>query len=1215
MRSIRIKNKLFIAFFMIALLGGGIALINLGSARNLAQGVSSIGHNLEKVQSIMVVHDHVQAIMASEMRLLSRGLSRLERQAHYRDLEGSFAALEETLRSTEILVKDQQEKQLLAVLYGQWQKWRRNGEEYLELCQRLDNTDILDPLQFQNTLFHKKEEAYRWVMTLSEAIGNEAPFVGATSEKESELGIWLFGISSENSSLAVAIGKARKPLDSLYHSARKINRLIASDRSKISDLLIAVYESETLPAKNDLFMALDLMIVEAEKASAIYALMATKVDQLSQQFAEINKNLKHITSTNSAQAATVIAAGTREITLSSTVSMAALPVGLAAIFFLSIMLGKLITRPLINLHKVMEHYLETGDFSSKVEVDGHDEIAQVGRSFNDMVDQFNFYHHELEKKNEVLGEYQEELSRANEELEFRSHFLEENIATYTQELALQQEKMAELNDRLLAANDELSLEINKHRATRAELQDANEISEAVDKTKTAFLANMSHEIRTPMNAIIGLTSLALKQEVSAKVHDYLRTVKKSANGLLVILDDILDFSKIEAGQLDLEEINFNLDDVLENIRLLFGDRARDKNIDFEVRLTDDVPLDLIGDPFRLSQVLVNLAGNALKFIHQGQVTIMVAVQESKGKKVDLLFTISDTGIGIDESRQQFLFDAFSQADESISRQFGGTGIGLAVSKRIVERCGGQIWFESVPGRGSSFHFTISLERQVQVCLPSKYKEMFAANRVLVVDDNKMFRHFMAKMFTSFCFEVETAESGEDALDRLREMANLGALPHVILLDQNMPGMDGLSLVKILSQEREFAEISIVIISADGQDIGLRRRAEQVGVKVVLSKPVKRELLLSSLEVLLQDKSAGRAREKVAARAFETLAGHRLLLVEDNSINMEVTTELLIDVGVEVVTAVDGADALAKVGQGFDAVLMDVLMPRLNGIEAARQMRRRPELAGLPIIAMTAGVMRGDRDKCLEAGMNEYITKPIEPESLYQILLDVLRPAGHGAGQTPSPERLLADGDLVIPGIDVVGALARINNNHNLFVKLLTEFVGDNSDVIADMTSYFQAGEIDKVIYIVHTLKGVAGNLGADSLRDVAQSIEKILRKEAQMPADLLADLENRLKEVIEGVRIYTGQKPDGDNRVEIGELLPLVDDKELYKILMTLLSHIEANTPRAEKFLLALPHYDSSDFEEGRKEIEAFLEKFDFEAARTSLFQLAAKIGVQLNGQ
>ncbi len=1085
MRNIRIQDKLFIAFFIIALLGGAIALINLGSARQLARGVSSIGHNLEKVQSVMVIHDHVQAIMAHEMRLLSKGLSRAEREAHYQDLQQGFLALDKELRAVEVLVRDQQDKEILALLYGQWQQWRQEGEAYLELCRRLDNTDILDPLQFLNVLFHKKEAAYRWVMALAEAIDNEAPFTGAMSAEKCELGTWLFGLSSENSSLAVAIGKARKPLDSLYHSARKINRLIASDRANIAAQLDSVIEGETMPAKEELFVAMDLMIAEAEKASGIYGLMAAKVEELSLAFAGINKNLKQVTSNNSEQAATVIAAGNQEVELSSRVSMAALPVGLAAILLLSLMLGKFITRPLVYLHKVIEDFMDTGDFSTKVEVVGNDEVARVGRAFNDMVDQLHSYYQELEEKNETLSGFQEELSRANRELamdngglQSRSNSLEKNVQTRTQELARQQEKMTDLNSRLLVSNDQLSLEIEGHRTTLAQLLEAKEAAEAAEATRSAFLAHTGHEIRTAMNAIIGLTNLALGQALPAKGRDYLATVKKTARDLLVIIGDTLDLSNREVSHLEFEEINFNLNDVLEDMTPLFSDRARDKNINFEVRINDDVPQELIGDPLRLGQVLVNLVDNALKFTPEGQVTIMVALQESKGKEVDLLITVTDTGIGIDRDQQAHLFDAFSQADQSMSRQSAGTGIGLAVSKGIVERCGGQIWLESVPGQGSAFYFTSRLERQVQVDLPARYKEMFAGSRVLVVDDNKMFRHFMAKMFTSFLFEVEIAKSGEDGLDILRQMASLGGLPHVILLDQAMPGMDGLSLVNILRQDPDFAGIPIVMISADGQDTDLRRRAAELGVRAVLTKPVKRELLLSSLEVLLQGGPAQLIGENMAAGSREALAGHRLLLVEDNAINREVASEILVNAGVKVVTAVDGEDALAKVGQGFDAVLMDVQMPKLNGLEATRQIRQQPELAELPIIALTAQLRGGERAQCLEAGMNGYIAKPIEPEILYQVLVDLLKPGGKG----------------------------------------------------------------------------------------------------------------------------------------EMRPFSPLPDGAELQQILMTLLGLIEANAPRAERFLRGLPRYGSSEFEEGRHGIEVSLEKFDFEAARNSLVQLASLVGVELHG-
>ncbi|MEN8256331.1 MAG: response regulator [Thermodesulfobacteriota bacterium] len=1218
MKNIRIQNKLFLSFLVIALIGGATALVNLFSARQISTGVSSIGHNLEKVQAIMVVHDQMQAVMAKEMRLLARDLSGVERQALYDELTASFKVLDKKLQAYEALAEDPPEQQLLATFWGQWQQWRQEGEAYLELCRRLDSTDILDPLQFQNLLFKKKEEAFQWLMALNEAISNEALFKGPMSKDEGRLGKWLLGISTENSSLAVAVGKARKSLDNLYHSATKINTLIASDRVKVGGLLAAVFESETLPAKQELFTALDLMIVEADKAAEIYALMGSQVDVLSQQFAEINKNIARLTTTNSEQADRVIADSHYEMTRSNSISALALPLGGAAVFLLSLVLGKLLARPLVNLHRVIENFMESGDFSSKVKVEGNDEIARVGRSFNAMVDQLHFYYQELEEKNGDLSEAQEELStakeelaRANLELESRSDSLAANVRERTGELDVQQGKMEELNGQLVQSNDKLFQEIEEHRATRKELQAAKDVAEAADRTKSAFLANMSHEIRTPMNAIIGLTSLALKQEVSAKVLDYLTTVKKSARGLLAVIDDILDFSKIEAGHIELEKINFNLNDVLDNIRTLFNQKALDKNVGFTVRSHDDVPLHLVGDPLRLSQVLINLTGNALRFTEEGQVKVKVALQQSHGKKVELLFTVSDTGIGIDEDQHEFLFDVFSQADESISRQFGGAGLGLAISKRVVERCGGQIWLESVPGRGSAFHFSAPFERQVQVDLPSKYKDMFVGRRVLVVDDNKLFRHFMAKMFSSFYFEVESAETGENGLEKLREMASLRALPHVILLGQTMAGMDGLSLVKVLAQESVFADIPVIMIFADGQDAELRQKAEKLGVKAVLSKPVKRELLLSALVMLLPGASPSGLAEKSPSTNL-LLVDRRILLVEDNSINRKVASELLQNAGAQVETAVDGLDALEKVEKGFDAVLMDVQMPRLNGIDATKQIRQRPELKRLPIIAMTARAMKGDREKCLAAGMDDYIAKPIEPDLLFQTLTDAIA-RGNGEGVVQSSQGLgFSDEDFVIPGIDVDKALSRINNNVELFRKLLAEFSADNENVIGDMHSYFQAGQTEKVIHIIHTLKGVAGNLGASGLEETAKAVEHSLRWEGSMPSDRMASLESRLHEVLEGVRRYVLRNNGEAEGAHFGPLPPLPEDDELQGILSTLHGHVEANTPRAGKFLQELPIYDNEDFAQGRREIQSLLEQFDFEAARFALLRLAEKLGVQI---
>jgi signal transduction histidine kinase/DNA-binding response OmpR family regulator/HPt (histidine-containing phosphotransfer) domain-containing protein len=1277
-QNIRIKHKLFIAFFLIALMGAAVALMNLVSARQLSQGVSSIGHNFDKVRAIMVVHDHVQRIMAAEMRLLGRDLTRDERQAHYRVLEEGFAGLETQVRTYEGLVRQPEEKQRAALFYEHWQEWRQQGEAYLELCRRLDATDIIDPLAFQNSLFQKKEEAYDWILALQEAVNAGTVFTGELKTQKGGLGGWLFSFSSENSSLAVAVGKARKSLTNLYSAGRKINGLTTAASSASPEMRAGVFAREVMPARGKLLDAFDLMLYQADKAAVIYDLKAAKVDELSRLFAGLNDQLKQLTAMNSEQAAAIVAGGSREMSMSSRVSLGALVVGLGGVFLLSVLLGKFITRPLVELHKGIERFMKTGDFACKVQVEGNDEVAQVGRSFNDMVDRLHFYYQELATKNEALAEAREELASSNGELvgtneelthrhaelqatnselarrrdelqeantelirrqaelaaantemtattaalqqsnadlaaaqiglAERCQGLEAKVAHQADELARCQAASAERAALVAAGNDALARQYEAHGQTLAALDKATEVAAAADRAKAAFLANMGHEIRTPMNAIIGLTSLALRQEVPDKVREYLRTVQKSGRDLLQMLDGILDFSKMEHGHFERQELDFILEDLLENIKDLFAPRARDKNLEFEIRTSAEVPPQLRGDALRLGQVLGNLLDNALKFTDRGRIGVVVAVQEERGDEVDLLFTVSDTGIGIDEGQQGRLFEAFSQVDGSISRPFGGTGLGLALSKKIVENNGGQLWLESVVGRGSSFHFTFCCRSRGQAAMPWRYREIFAGHRVLVVDDNPMFRHFMAKMFTSFGFEVTGAASGEQALEKLQGLAQHHALPQVILLDQGMPGMDGLQLVSHLAGEPTWAAIPIIMISADGQDADLRQRAEAAGVRAVLSKPVKRELLLDCLEGVLQG-GAAVADDTNGVAGHDLLAGRRVLLVDDNSISRQVVGEMLATVGVQVVTAVDGDEALATAAQDIAAVLLDVRAPGLHGLEISRRLRRQPELAELPIIAMTGRTMRDTWQKCQDAGITGYIAKPLEPEALYQVLRDIC--GVEEAGETPPASKPSGPAvGLILPGIDTVSALARINNNRTLFKKLLAEFATDNESLLAELNSAVQAGELDRAIGLVHTLKGVAGNLGAGGLQKAAAAVEQGLRRQGRLASAPLAELGRCLQEVMEGVRQAVGPARPGP-----GTALPLPGPGPLQLLMKTLLAHIEANTPRAEKYLQELPLSTNSVFEQGRQEIMARLVKFDFEAARASLIHLAATMGVRLDGK
>ncbi len=1203
LRNFRIHTKLLASFLLVASLGAIPLFVNWSGTNQLQGNIRSMGGNLERVQSAMAINDLLKSIMASRMRLLVPDLPLLDRQQIYADVESKLVTLRLEIGHYESMAESKYEQELLQQLHAQLIDWENYSRQYLELSRELDATDILNPLQFKNTLLQYKESAYEWVASLSDAITNEALFKGALTAEEAIFGQWLFGLNSNNASLAVSIGRARKPLARLFSSARKINTLIRSDREEIVEYLNAVFESETMPAKDELFRALGSMSAEADRAAKIYAEMAEIVKKMARSFVGINTSLEGLAQFNRDQASTIVMTSHEQVRMSNTVSWMAVSAGGLVLVLLSLFLAKKITRPIVDFNEVIKRFNASNDFSIQATVRSNDEVGQVARSFNEMVKQLKFYYDALQAKNKDLHLTHEQLEDAHLELERHSRTQEQKVAERTAELSSQKEKMQELNTKLVHMNDRLAREIDEHQATHAALKKARDVAEAADKTKSSFLANMSHEIRTPLNSVIGLTSLALNLEASAKVHDYLRTVKRSAKSLLKIIEDILDFSKIEAGKLEIENINFSLQDVFSELYELLRQKAETKGLDFRYHIGAGVPDLLIGDPLRLGQVLMNLTNNGLKFTDEGEVLISVSCKECAADRgVVLKFSVADTGVGIAREKIGGLFEPFSQVDESISRTHGGTGLGLSICKKIVEQFSGKMWVESEVGCGSVFHFTARLGKQLdQELAGQELVSSFAGYRVLVVDDNKMFRHFMAKMFTSFCFEVETAKSGREGLRVLHDMQSLGALPHIILLDQSMPDMDGFGLMQVLNDNPAFADIPVVMISASGQNEVMRHRAEQLGARAVLTKPVKRKLLFATIETLL-GKTGGALGKQVphAESQSRILAGYTILLVEDNPINQQVAYEILVSGGAKVDIATDGAKAVAMMDGKYDLVLMDIQMPVMDGIAATAIIRENARFKDVAIVAITAQAMKGDRERCLAAGMNDYVAKPIEPEELYLVLVEAI--ARQRLGEDDSTDR---DDLGKFPGINLKKVMERLNNNDKLFHSLLSEFFADNEGVITRIRDFFTAGDVGQAVHLAHTLKGVAGNLGADGVQDAALAVEQALRQ-GILPEVALAGLELSLNEIFKGRR--------GLPKVQSGpqDKTPLPDHAALTSVFVELAERIQENTPKAATYLSDLPLYDNVTYLKYRKQILSHLDQFDFESAWIVVVRMAAELGVSV---